>query len=104
MIERKMITFIDSSDSELGAPVIQDTVLISENVTAEYENYGNLTFTVMAEPLATTGYKLDMAEARVFELPIPANLTDMDIEFMKEAKFIDVINRYAKGRLEEARK
>lgn len=104
MIERKMVTFIDSHDNELGAPVIQDTVLVADNITAEYVNCENLTFAVTAEPLATTGYKIDMAVARVFELPFAGDLTDEDIQFMKEAKFIDVVNRYAKGRLEGARK
>lgn len=97
MIRREDITYIDSLDRELGAPIIQNTAVISENIVAENEGFGSVTFTVTPEPIASTGHLIDTAQSRVFECWFGREISDEELAWISRASFVDVVKRYAKG-------
>lgn len=96
MIKRKEIRFIATHDEGFGEPVIGDTVLLASDMTAEFKGYEMLTFRVMPKALEETDFVLDMAKCKLFRVEIEGDLTDEELDFMSEAKFIDVIRRFAK--------
>ncbi|MCA1027832.1 hypothetical protein [Cytobacillus kochii] len=96
-IKRKTVRFIDSVDPEFGEPVIEpETCLFAEDITAEYKGYDELTFRVMLQPLAETDYDLDLWKCRIFRCGIEGDLSDEDLNWLLNAKFVDVIRRYAR--------
>ncbi|WP_281202657.1 hypothetical protein [Cytobacillus kochii] len=96
MIKRENIKFIATHDEGFGEPIVEDTVIFADEIIAEFKGYDMLTFRVMPEPIAEKDNVLDLSRCKIFRIDVDRDFSDEELQFMQDAKFIDVIRRYAR--------
>ncbi|MEK5107225.1 hypothetical protein MHI57_10775 [Cytobacillus sp. FSL K6-0129] len=96
MIRRENIKFFATHDEGFGEPIVEETVIFADEIVAQFKGYDALTFRVMPEPIAEKDNVLDLARCKIFRIDVERDFTDEELDFMSEAKFVDVVRRFAK--------